>query len=82
MKKTCIKVLILALALPFGFCAKEETGNCKLSCDNGFGQLFTSKTFHNKTVMECAKLGESEECKATYCPPTGNVNDCYTVHTH
>jgi len=79
-------IFILAICLP-GItnnysCSKEKTGSCTLSCGGyGTGQPFTSTTYPFKTIEECEEMGRSRsDCKASYCPPTGNSNDCYQVY--
>ncbi|MCW5912557.1 MAG: hypothetical protein KIT62_15925 [Cyclobacteriaceae bacterium] len=84
MKKASLVTVILLLGFS---CDKEETGTCTVSCGGfGTGQPLFWKSYPFKTESACKKLGEDEDkssgnaCKASYCPPTGNSNDCFQVY--
>jgi hypothetical protein len=68
-------------------CSNEEKGACTISCGgSGTGQPLFWKNYPFKTESECKKMGEDQDkssgnaCKASYCPPTGNSNDCFQVY--
>jgi len=83
MNKLAFALFFCLICVLFnGACSKQRTGSCTLSCGGyGTGQPFSSTTYPFKTVEECEELGRSRsDCKASYCPPTGNSNDCYQVY--
>lgn len=61
----------------------EERGTCSISCGgSGTGQPFVQVNHFFKTEKECISLGEERGggCKASYCPPTGDPDDCRQVY--
>jgi hypothetical protein len=85
MKKQLLFKLTIGLAcfLFISNCSKQKTGACTLSCGGfGTGDPFVSTTYPFKTEQECKEMGQNRggSCKASYCPPTGNSNDCYQVY--
>jgi hypothetical protein len=62
---------------------KNERGSCTLTTGGiGTGQPFVMTTYPFKTEQECRQMGEDrgQSYRASYCPPTGNSNDCYQVY--
>ena len=64
-------------------CGKEsELGGCSVSC-GGFrtGQPFVQTNHRFISEADCITKGEEAgpNCKASYCPPTGDSDDCYQV---
>ena len=61
-----------------------EGGNCSISCGGaGTGQPFVQTNIAFVSESECAQLGMEKNdasCKASFCPPTGNSNDCFQVY--
>lgn len=77
-------ILFFFLAIGFS-CSKDggERGACTISCGgSGTGQPFVWTNHPFKTERECREMGEEKGggCKASYCPPTGDSNDCYQVY--
>ncbi len=65
-------------------CGGEEGGNCSISCGGfGTGQPFVQTNQAFVSQEECKKLGmakNDKSCKASFCPPTGDPNDCFQVY--
>ena len=83
--RTLLLTIICIITLCFmSSCGKGgETGACTLSCGGaGTGQPFFWQNIPFVSESECQKRGEERGggCKASYCPPTGNSNDCYQVY--
>ncbi|MEM7381638.1 MAG: hypothetical protein AAF361_10640 [Bacteroidota bacterium] len=84
MKLYTTLLSLVLLFLAYSCSSDEEGGNCSISCGGvGTGQPFvqTNKAFVSEA--ECVKLGEEKEsasCKASFCPPTGDPDDCYQVY--
>ena len=84
MKRILIPIFLTSFLILVNFsCGKEsELGGCTVSSGGfGTGQPFrwTNHSFINEE--DCRQLGEDcgKPCKASYCPPTGDDNDCYQV---
>ncbi|MDH3246593.1 MAG: hypothetical protein OEM26_18375 [Saprospiraceae bacterium] len=61
----------------------SSSGNCSISCGGfGTGQPFVQTNHPFVSEAECIQLGmeRSGGCKASYCPPTGDPDDCYQVY--
>jgi hypothetical protein len=61
----------------------SELGGCSVSCGGlGTGQPFRQTNYMFINEADCRKKGEESSggCKASYCPPTGNSDDCYQVY--
>ncbi len=79
-------VILIGFSLILISCSSSdgEGGNCSISCGGaGTGQPFvqTNKAFVSES--ECVKLGKEKNdgsCKASFCPPTGDSDDCYQVY--
>jgi hypothetical protein len=80
IRRTLTAFLLAALAGGFS-CDGEEAGTCSQSCGGyGTGQPFALITTPFKTKEDCIKMGQARtDCKTSFCPPTGNSNDCYQV---
>ncbi|MEQ8423144.1 MAG: hypothetical protein RIA63_00440 [Cyclobacteriaceae bacterium] len=64
-------------------CGDKDAGNCSISCGGaGTGQQFVQTNHPFVSEGECRKMGEDrgKGCKTSFCPPTGNSNDCYQVY--
>lgn len=76
--------IIATLGLCFSLsCGKEsQLGGCSVSC-GGFrtGQPFRQTNYRFINEADCKQKGmeASGGCKASYCPPTGDSDDCYQV---
>ncbi len=79
------KLLFFSSVLCFYACSSDdELGSCSISC-GGFrtGQPFSFTNHAFVSESRCVELAEEREggaCKASYCPPTGNDEDCYEVY--
>ncbi len=76
-------LFVLALVLFFSCSSEDELGSCSISC-GGFrtSQPFSFTNHAFVSESRCVELAEEREgsaCKASYCPPTGNDEDCYEV---
>ncbi|MDN5213295.1 hypothetical protein QQ020_14595 [Fulvivirgaceae bacterium BMA12] len=87
MKKLTIALLSLAwpCLLFIASCASDEGGggNCSISCGGfGTGQPFVQTNHPGTTESDCMKMGEEKgrSCKTSFCPPTGDPDDCYQVY--
>ncbi|WP_299553083.1 hypothetical protein [Seonamhaeicola sp.] len=70
--------------LLFACSADNAGGNCSISC-GGFGtsQPFVQTNHPFVSESECIKIAKEKAgsaCKASYCPPTGDSDDCYQVY--
>ncbi len=77
-----VPIILLSLAIVVSCSKGEETGACTISCGGvGTGKPFFWKNHPFKTQEECREMGEErgKGCKASYCPPTGNDDDCFQV---
>ena len=63
-------------------CGGGERGACTVSDGgSGTGQPFFWKNYLFQTEEECRQLGEERGSgKASFCPPTGDDDDCYQVY--
>ena len=83
--KSLYQYSIVVLVIFFCSCSSDgEGGNCSISC-GGFrtSQPFvqTNHPFVSESrCVEIAKEKQGSACKASYCPPTGNPDDCYQVY--
>lgn len=74
----CVACFLIATA-----CRKQKAGACTLSCGGfGTGDPFVMTNYAFITEEECKAMGQDRgrSCTASYCPPTGNSNDCYQVY--
>ncbi len=59
----------------------SEMGGCSVACGGlGSGRPFSQTNYKFINEQECKDKGEAKGCKASYCPPTGNSDDCYQVY--
>ncbi len=84
MRPLPLIVFTLFLVLSFSCSSEEEGGNCSISC-GGFrtSQPFVLTNHPFVSESECIKIAKEKDgsaCKASYCPPTGNSDDCYQVY--
>ena len=86
-----MKKLILAFATFFvlGICLmtacgeNSELGGCSVSCGGfGTGQPFVQTNYAFINEADCRAKGEERGggCIASFCPPTGDSNDCRQVY--
>lgn len=84
-----LSILYLCIAL-FGIvlllsCSSEGGGgNCSVSCGGfGTGQPFVQTNHPGVSESKCVQIGKDKNdgsCKASFCPPTGDPDDCYRVY--
>ncbi len=75
---------VLLFAILLGCSSDGEGGNCSISC-GGFGtsQPFVQTNHPFVSESECVQIAMEKEgsaCEASYCPPTGDPDDCYQVY--
>ena len=79
-----IITVLLVLIMCFSCSSDNEGGNCSISCGGiGTSQPFVQTNTPFVTEAKCVELGKEKEgsaCKASYCPPTGDPDDCYQVY--
>lgn len=82
MKRTTGVGLIILISLPS--CSKiNNKGACTITSGGfGTGQPFVMTTYPFTSESECRQMGEDRGrgYRASYCPPTGNSDDCYQVY--
>ena len=64
-------------------CEDNEGGTCSISCGGaGTGQPFVQTNTPFVTEKKCKEMGMNKGggCKTSYCPPTGDPDDCYQVY--
>ncbi|MEX0288461.1 MAG: hypothetical protein AB3N14_05075 [Flavobacteriaceae bacterium] len=79
-----LAVTLVVLMANFSCSSDEEGGNCSISC-GGFGtsQPFVQTNHPFVTEAKCIEIAREKQgsaCKASYCPPTGDPDDCYRVY--
>ena len=84
--KPFVLLFSITLFLLFTSCSSgdEGAGNCSISCGGfGTGQPFTLTNHPFVSESKCIELAKERNapaCKAGYCPPTGDPDDCYEVY--
>ncbi len=84
MRPLPLFVFAFSLFLFFSCSSDEQGGNCSISCGGiGTSQPFVLTNHPFVSESECVKIAEEKQgsaCKASYCPPTGDPDDCYEVY--
>lgn len=84
MKPLFLVLSTIFLIMVYACSSDGLGGNCSISCGGaGTGQPFVQTNTAFVSEEECEQLGRDKNnasCKASFCPPTGNSNDCYQVY--
>lgn len=78
-----ISLFIISMCMLTSCGKGGELGGCSVSCGgSGTGQPFVQTNYRFINEADCRTKGEERGggCKASYCPPTGNSDDCYQVY--
>jgi len=83
MKKLTIALIFSSiLLLQTSSCGDSELGGCTIDCGVVGVTTITSTFYRGLSESECIEKAQAKggpNCKANFCPPTGNANDCYRV---
>ena len=83
IKQLLLLTGFLGICLVISCGGDQEGGNCSISCGGfGTGQPFVQTNHPFVTEDDCRNMGmaKSADCKTSYCPPTGNSDDCFQVY--
>ncbi len=83
LTKSILVAMGLVTVMFISSCKDKEGGNCSISCGGaGTGQPFVQTNNAFVSESECRQMGmaKGKSCKTSFCPPTGNSNDCFQVY--